>query len=918
MKIEVVCKKGEAQKVKGDLFENLASDLLNAQNYEVTEEVRVTGSELDLLCKHRVSNKEIYVECKAQKDKIGSPIITKLIGTVVAHDYQEGWLVSTAEFGKDALGLADKIKSKPIAESSKYSFYTPDRVVDSLISAGVIVRFPTEKAEAFAGVDNLGSTTLLISELGRFWCVYTLKGGSPSGVLVYSAKTGLHITDTDTLTNISKLDSTLAKYDLFVGEVKALNKISLTKPQKLPSVVEVQIGDSWDDYRPARPKDFVGRDELQKNILSFLGSIRDKESSTRIFAITGNSGLGKSSLIAKLRDRAKNKHYKNKYYVFAVDIRGAKSPNYINAALLKALKEAQNFGVGDKIELKLSDPDAPLSSDSIQTYLESVEKQDKVICLVFDQFEELYSKPELFSVFESAKSLMLEVAALKGNLALGFAWKTDSTTQQDHPAYHMWHELKDLRREYRLEIFDSGEVSKSITTFEKEFDQKITPDIRHQITYACQGFPWLLKKLCINLRESYKRGSSADVSLADLDVARLFANDLEQLSQSERTCLDIIADRAPADWSEIIELSSVADVNQLVHKRMIIRSGDRLNIYWDIFKDYLITGKVPFIPYNYTPTSDFFALMSLARELKFDCFTSSNDLVEKLQKTEKTILNVGSDLVMFGIAERNGSNFKLHSQVTELTDFNCLTIIRRKLARHSFKLSLYKQFAGQVVNHKQLLDTFKASMPKTGHSDNTWSVYSRRLTKYLQLTGFLVQTGQDYTIQDSAVAAVSTEQFKVRHKGKQRSKVFSSTVSPHRAMQTFKAFQASGNFIELENQGHRNQLSVLKRFELIVLNDAGSYAINHALIDKHGGDVEALWIAAKNEPAVQKCIEYLSNDLSLNGAKVGELIANDFGLTWKEGSRKRGGNSIRQWSLWVKQGIEDSSIPSLPGRNSKS
>lgn len=451
MKIEVVCKKDEPQKVKGDLFENLATDLLSAQNYDVIQEMRVTGSELDLLCKHRVSQKEIYVECKAHRDKIGAPVISKLIGVVFANDYQEGWLVSTSEFGKDALGLADKIARKPIEESSKYSFYTPEKVISSLIAASVIVRFPQEKAEEYAGIDNLGSVTLLISEVGRYWCIYTLKGGSPSGVLVYSAKTGLQITDNDTLTNISKLDSTLSKYDLFVGEVKETNKIRLTKPQKLPPVVEVQIGDSWDDYRPARPKDFVGRDELQKNILSFLGSIRDKESSTRIFAITGNSGLGKSSLIAKLRDRAKNKHYKNKYFVFAVDIRGAKSPSYINAALLKTLKEAQNFGVGDQIELKLSDPDAPLSSDSIQAYLESVERQEKVICLVFDQFEELYSKPELFSVFESAKSLMLEVAALKGNLSLGFAWKTDSTTQQDHPAYHMWHELKDLRREYRLE-----------------------------------------------------------------------------------------------------------------------------------------------------------------------------------------------------------------------------------------------------------------------------------------------------------------------------------------------------------------------------------------------------------------------------------------------------------------------------------
>lgn len=920
MKIEVVCKKDEPQKVKGDLFEVLASDLLSAQNYEVVQEIRVTGSELDLLCTHRVSKKQIYVECKAYKDKINAPIINKMIGVVFTNDYQEGWLVSTSDFGKDALGLVEKIASKPIEQSSKFSFYTPEMVLTSLIAAGVIVRFPKEKAEKFIGIDNLGITTLLISELGRFWCIYTLKGGEPYGVLVYSAKTGLQITDNDTLTNISNLDSTLSKYDLFVGEAKEVitNNITLTEPKKLPSVVEVQIGDSWDDYRPARPKDFVGRDELQKNILSFLGSIRDKESSTRIFAITGNSGLGKSSLIAKMRDRAQNKHYKNKYFVFAVDIRGAKTPNYINAALLKALTEAQRFGVGEQIDLKLSDPDAALSSDSIQEYLKSVEKQDKVICLVFDQFEELYSKPELFSIFESAKSLMLEVAAVKANIALGFAWKTDSTTQQDHPAYHMWHELRDLRREYRLDLFDSGEVAKSLTTFEKEFGQKITPDIRHQITYSCQGFPWLLKKLCINFRESYKRGITNGVSLADLDVARLFANDLEQLTHQERTCLDIIANRAPADWSEIIELSSVADVNQLVHKRMVIRSGDRLNIYWDIFKDYLVTGKVPFIPYNYTPTSDFFALMSLARELKTDKFISSNDLVEKLAKTEKTILNIGSDLVMFGIAERDGSNFKLHSQLEDLTDFNCLTIIRKKLARHSFKLALYKSFSGKIVSHAQLLETFKSSMPKAPHSDNTWSVYSRRLAKYLQLTGFLVQTGQSFTVQDSAIVAVSIEQFKVRHKGKEHSKVFAAAVSPYKTMQTFKIFKQEGNFAKLEKQGHRNPLSVLKRFELIVKNADDKYSINNAFIDKHGGEVEALWIATKNELSVQKCLEYMSTDCTLSGAKIGELIAKDFSLNWKEGSMLRSGNSIRQWSLWVKQGIEESIIPALPGRNGKS
>jgi hypothetical protein len=920
MKIEVSSEEGDPNKVKGDLFEILVKDLLAAQNYVVKEEVRVTGSELDLLCKHKVNNKEIYVECKAQKDKINAPIISKLLGTVFAHDYQEGWLVSTSDFGKDAQGLVDKIEKKPIEVASKYSFYTPVKVIESLVSAGVIVNFPKLEAERFIGKDHLGSCTLSISQYGRFWAAYTLKGGSPDGVLIYSAKTGIQITDKEILGNLTKLNSTLSKYDLLVGASKDDSSISpplkTTFIDKLPKVVEVQIGDSWDDYRPARPKDFVGRDDLQKNILSFLGDINTNETSSRIFAITGNSGLGKSSLIAKLRDRSRNIHYKKKYFVFAVDIRGARSPTYINASLLQALTAAQNAGFGDKIDLKLSDPDNPLSGDSIQEYFNSVSKQGKVICLIFDQFEELYSKPELFSIFESAKGLMFDVAGLKDCLALGFAWKTDSTTHQDHPAYYMWHSLRDLRKEYRLDIFDNGEISKSITTFEKEFEQKITPDIRHQISYGCQGFPWLLKKLCINLRESYKRGAMRDISLVDLDVARLFSSDLELLSPSEKTCLDLIAQKAPADWSEIIELSSVTDVSNLVNKRMVVRSGDRLNIYWDIFKDYLITGKVPAIPYNYIPTSDFFALMSVAKSLKHDAMTSSIVIASKLSKTEKTVLNVAADLVMLGIAERNGTNFKIHKQIGELTNFSVLSIIREKFSKHTLKLILFKNYTSKIIDYSVINAALKESLPKASHSEKTWEIYSRRLAKYLQLTGYLAQSGSNYVVQDSAIPAISSEAFRERKKGRQQSIVFAPTVSPSKVVSAYEKVESSWTNAELNSGKFQNAVSVLKRFEMITLVE-GSFKINVELIKKNGGVVETLWILAKNEQSVIKCIEQLSIDETLNGLSIGEFINSEYSLNWKKNSKLRGGNSLRQWSLWIKQGLDEVQIPALPGRNNK-
>nr|WP_321509364.1 restriction endonuclease [uncultured Celeribacter sp.] len=181
MKIEVACRADDSTKAKGDLLESLATDLLSAQNFKVIEEIRVTGAELDLLCKHEVSGKEIYVECKAQAGNIGAPILRQLNGTVDAYEYAEGWLISTAEFGKEAKGFAEMWKSKPADKSSRLSFYTPDLIVKALKKASVICDPPISSATDFAGSsETIGEWTLVVSPFGRFWAVYTLLGGGSS------------------------------------------------------------------------------------------------------------------------------------------------------------------------------------------------------------------------------------------------------------------------------------------------------------------------------------------------------------------------------------------------------------------------------------------------------------------------------------------------------------------------------------------------------------------------------------------------------------------------------------------------------------------------------------------------------------------------------------------------------------------
>ena len=911
MKIEVSCKTGSSNKAKGDLLEGLAKKLLLAQNYDVIDEIRTVGAELDLLCKHKVNGKEIYVECKAQKDPVSAPILRQLWGTVDFEDYSEGWLITTSELTKDAKGFVESWKSKPKEKSSRLSFYTPELIINSLTSASIIRTPPLDSANKFVGSpDALGDWTLLLSDFGIYWCVYTLKGGAPFGVLVYSASTGEHIKDKETINNLSLLDSTLADYDLEIG-IKSEHSISTSLSKKLPPVVEVQIGESWDDYRPARPKDFVGRDATQKDILSFISSAKSN-SGTRIFAITGNSGLGKSSLIAKLRDRAKNKHYRKKYFVYAVDIRGAREPSYIPASLIAALREAQKNGFGDKNDLSLTDPRTPLNSESIRAYLDSLREKEQVICLIFDQFEELYSKPELFGIFKAAKDLMLDVASSKSNVVLGFAWKTDSTTQQDHPAYHLWHELSDHRKEFRLDVFESGEISNSLTKFEKEIDQKISAEIRYQVSQVSQGFPWLLKKLCINLYEGIVKGENTDSLFVDLDIKRLFEADLDVLTQQELVCLRLIAQKAPADWSEIIETSGTTVLNNLVHKRLVIKSGDRLNVYWDIFKDYLLSGNVPIVPYNYIPSSDVSSILNICTKLHINKFMTSSEIGQKTGLNEKTIWNIGADLVMLGLAERDGTSFKVSSKLSKNDEESILKSLRNIMTKHSLKISLFKNYAGKTINLDTILENLKICTPRAKFGDKTWNTYCNRLTSYLIHAGFLLQAGRNIVVQDTGTVILDREGLARR--GNQRGKVFSISVSPFSVLTEMENISNSSVKIETVQ---RNALSVLKRFELVTVSH-GLVTLNTDSIEKSGGNKEAIWAAAKNESSFLSCIDLLIDLPDLETKEIADKISDEYELNWSKGSKVRNGGILKQWSTWVKEGIEKAIVPIPPGRPNKS
>ncbi len=200
----------------GDILEMLTADLLRSRGYVVSEKVRITGAELDLLCRDDNNPaKQVYVECKAYNEskKIDSSIVKQLFGTREAKGLDEAWLVSTSEFNRDATGLVDETEHG--LNAKRYTFITPERFVKSLVSSNIIASSDVSLNDLKTVVSEsrkLSKPMLLFTEYGYFWIFEYMPHGDAEGYIFYDARDSEPITDApllDKLFTITQLNQEL-------------------------------------------------------------------------------------------------------------------------------------------------------------------------------------------------------------------------------------------------------------------------------------------------------------------------------------------------------------------------------------------------------------------------------------------------------------------------------------------------------------------------------------------------------------------------------------------------------------------------------------------------------------------------------------------------------------------------------------
>jgi hypothetical protein len=901
--VEVTTKEGDSSTERGALLETLAKRVLSSLQYDhVRTNVRVAGCELDVTAQDRQSSARILVECKAYRDRtISAEVLTKLMGTLSFHDeYKSGWLITTARLGKDAEGLVATFQQKPIAQRERLRVYDPARLVDLLVSTHQIVS--PESLPLPPSTLVVASRTLLITDLGEFWAVAAV--GQTSGVadtvLAFHAKDGTSITNPALLQQLAARDSNLRSLQWVSGaeELVAAGPLAdASLRQELDSIAAVPVADDWSDYRPARPEDFVGRDDLLKAIIAFFEDVRSRDTQTRLLAIKAPSGWGKSSFLVKLKTLCTQGRSKDKVFLYAVDCRTASSPRYPELAVKRCFDEAVAAGFIRAQDAPFRVPSAaqPFADSTTRAALSELTEQRKVIVLFFDQFEEITTKQELADLFVQIKTLCSAIEAAGEPFVLGFSWKTDGSIPTDHPAYHVWHSFADRRREFELPLFTKRDISQLLGRLARELNAPVEQSLRRLLAEHCQGYPWLLKKLCVHVFRVLRSKPAMQRELLDraLDVQALFERDLSGLDGTQIACLERVAADSPADHFRVADQFGDPTVNALIALRLVVRNSGKLVLYWDIFRDYVLSKQVPAIPARYIPVST----PRVAR-LVMDALRSSSQisvLTKRLGRQHGTVDNVARDLVMLGVCayDRKNARAKLlyhddrESLAASFRFFNSHSLLRKAVAHYG------KGF--KAVPISALKSVWAAEFSADEYAEASVSSMCRRMITWFESFGILsVDESDAVSHRPDQTPPQDLDSWRTPGRNRDGRRLFVGEAPPSRVLEVLHKLRESGYSPDAAD---RNALYVLKSLRVVAPGAVPT------LVERPPKGAESIWLASRvfAQPTVRLALSILRREPDAGAFEVGQQIANVLRKDLSEASVKRYASGILVWVNWLQQ-----------------
>ncbi|WP_282702642.1 restriction endonuclease [Streptomyces sp. CC219B] len=722
---------------RGHLFERFVAQLLHRYGYEKPKfsnlNVTSDGVELDVVVQHTLTFTTAIAECKAYSRNVKANELTSFYGKLAADRLENerdtfGFMIALPRLTPDGEEKARTIANR----DSNFRYLNSDDVVSALREMEILADAPRD----------LGTTSdpaVVITEEGIFSSAVVLDETTrtPSSVAVWSANGAVPLPAIDLLrassyaVGLPVFDAHSAATEEFISE-----RSPADVPEEALFATVIGSGSDFEYQLPASPRYFVGRKELLSRLQQRL------DFGERVLVFNAKSGWGKSSLALKLAQFAKDRGG----HALVLDTRTASDSRYIVEVLRRATLEAAEIGL-------LTLPDEP-SWGSLVSALNTLRRStwstpnSRPLLLFFDQFENVFRDPDLTRSF---RDLTAGVRELNGNLLIGYAWKTDLVGWTEGHPYQLRDEIRQMAAVFPIDPFGPTEVSTLLSRLEKQVGTRIVPDLKLRLREYSQGFPWLLKKLSDHVLKELASGMTQEQLIAEaLNVQSLFEADLSELTPVEHEALRHVARFAPIMATEVTERYSPTLVQSLVNRRLIVQVGEKLDTYWDTFRDFLNTGRVP--------VEDSYILRQttrqIARLLPLVVAADGNayvpDLAHALDTSDRAIYNLSRELRLLGVTIHEPLRVRLSDEVWMAQDRE--RSLRRRVAsslrRHraySTFVALAERSAG-LVSLSSYARELPNAFPAVEASSNTWTNYARSSLSWMTYAGLTIERGNEFSL----------------------------------------------------------------------------------------------------------------------------------------------------------------------------
>jgi hypothetical protein len=717
---------------KGKLFEALVEKIVDECGYTNIKLRRKRASlEYDITATGKLDGKGLVGEAKAKVEKIAGHVFSSFAGKMIPYWDEDpktlGLFISTSELTGEAEDYHRTIEKKNIKTiigdeilkilSKELGYYTIKQV-----------KAISEKRFGMRS----GDTYLLVSDRGDYFIQ----------LLIHKSKT------LPTAFCVLHKDGELIDDHAFGDEVK--RRIPELKELKIVTSDKEEItetapggitapakGEGWFDYKfPAPPECFIGRTEWINKFFDFTKRIKERDTNTTVFEILSRSGVGKSSYALKVQDDVE----KQGNFSIICDARNIRTTIDVLGIFQEFIQRINN-----NLEI-------PRSFNEIQKFLikadEILNKNDTIGFVFIDQFEAMFSRPELFIQFVD---IIQETMHTCKSIIFCLTRKNDQPTTYDERASIDidLSKLRQMSEHILLEDFTKDEAFTLVEKIEYVKGIKLKKELKYLIMKTSDGFPWLHKRLCAHVIQLMNLDySQAEIINMGLRLVDLFEEELAALDEIEKDFLKRIAHYLPATMQELSEIFEEGKMlskhlQALQNQRLIRLTGSTYDTYNDFFKEYLKTGTIPlrtkFI-FRTTPK----ATLDLLNQIIDDKLYSITELQQRTNKQLGSLYNTLRDLRMLGLVDYAKDTIRVDSKVEMAYRENNLEKLIRERTKSNAPVSDIRSKLNLTgsLDIGDIKSILKDNFPFGDDvRDETWTIYAKHLVGWIYQVGLAKRRG---------------------------------------------------------------------------------------------------------------------------------------------------------------------------------